>query len=114
MKKSVSLDHGDVVPESLDKTKERQINRRKNFISKQSVSFDGVSSSKETDNQMMVPKLPSVCEDMSQILEKLELDDNKAEEGNQVKMMAHRVVIATHCDWFKKALLSGMKEAIDR
>lgn len=27
---------------------------------------------------------------------------------------AHRVVIATRCDWFRKALLSGMRESIDR
>ncbi|KAH7943682.1 hypothetical protein HPB52_009887 [Rhipicephalus sanguineus] len=27
---------------------------------------------------------------------------------------AHRVVVATRCNWFKKALLSGMRESIDR
>ncbi|KAK3592425.1 hypothetical protein CHS0354_036055 [Potamilus streckersoni] len=27
---------------------------------------------------------------------------------------AHCVVIATHCEWFKRALLSGMKESIDK
>ncbi|XP_052763261.1 uncharacterized protein LOC128205559 isoform X2 [Mya arenaria] len=27
---------------------------------------------------------------------------------------AHRVVIAARCDWFKRALLSGMRESIDR
>ena len=27
---------------------------------------------------------------------------------------AHRVIIAARCDWFKRALLSGMRESIDR
>ena len=27
---------------------------------------------------------------------------------------AHRVVVAARCDWFKRALQSGMKESIDR
>eukprot|EP00058_Branchiostoma_floridae_P010098 XP_002595586.1 hypothetical protein BRAFLDRAFT_117505 [Branchiostoma floridae] len=27
---------------------------------------------------------------------------------------AHRVIVAARCDWFRRALLSGMKEAIDR
>ena len=27
---------------------------------------------------------------------------------------AHRVVIAARCDWFRRALLSGMRESIDR
>lgn len=27
---------------------------------------------------------------------------------------AHRVVVAARCDWFRRALLSGMREAIDR
>lgn len=31
-----------------------------------------------------------------------------------VELHAHRVVIAAGCEWFKRALLSGMKEAIDR
>ena len=27
---------------------------------------------------------------------------------------AHRVIVAARCDWFRRALLSGMREAIDR
>ena len=30
------------------------------------------------------------------------------------KIPAHRVVIAARCDWFRRALLSGMRESIDR
>ncbi|KAI8796654.1 CAunnamed protein product [Biomphalaria glabrata] len=30
------------------------------------------------------------------------------------EIRAHRVIVAAHCDWFRRALLSGMKEAIDR
>ncbi|KAH9519989.1 hypothetical protein Btru_071420 [Bulinus truncatus] len=31
-----------------------------------------------------------------------------------VEIRAHRVIVAARCDWFRRALLSGMKEAIDR
>lgn len=27
---------------------------------------------------------------------------------------AHRIIIASRCDWFRRALLSGMREAIDK
>lgn len=27
---------------------------------------------------------------------------------------AHRVIVAARCEWFKKALMSGMKESINR
>ncbi|GFO38386.1 kelch repeat and BTB domain-containing protein 4 [Plakobranchus ocellatus] len=30
------------------------------------------------------------------------------------EIRAHRVIVAARCDWFRRALLSGMKEAIDR
>lgn len=29
-------------------------------------------------------------------------------------LKAHRVIVAARCDWFRRALLSGMREAIDR
>ena len=29
-------------------------------------------------------------------------------------IQAHRVIVAARCDWFRRALLSGMREAIDR
>ena len=36
-------------------------------------------------------------------------------EGEEVvEILAHRVVVAAHCDWFRRALQSGMKEAINR
>ena len=40
-----------------------------------------------------------------------------AEEEVEVEVheiQAHRVIVAARCDWFRRALLSGMKEAIDR
>ena len=30
------------------------------------------------------------------------------------KVPAHCVVIAARCDWFRRALLSGMRESIDK
>ena len=36
------------------------------------------------------------------------------EPGDVVVIPAHRVIVAARCEWFKRALLSGMKEAIDR
>ena len=37
---------------------------------------------------------------------------SSSEEGVVIK--AHRVIVASRCEWLKRALLSGMKEAIDR
>lgn len=31
-----------------------------------------------------------------------------------MEIAAHRVIVATRCDWFRRALLSGMKESIER
>ncbi|XP_075557795.1 uncharacterized protein LOC142589950 isoform X1 [Dermacentor variabilis] len=39
---------------------------------------------------------------------------NDAVSGGHWQIGAHRVVVATRCNWFKKALLSGMRESIDR
>jgi hypothetical protein len=37
------------------------------------------------------------------------------QEGDEVcSIQAHRVIVAARCDWFRRALLSGMREAIDR
>ena len=33
---------------------------------------------------------------------------------NTLEIPAHRVIVATRCDWFRRALLSGMKESIER
>ena len=35
-------------------------------------------------------------------------------EQNSLEIAAHRVIVATRCDWFRRALLSGMKESIER
>ncbi|XP_071966043.1 uncharacterized protein [Antedon mediterranea] len=43
----------------------------------------------------------------------LERHSTELEEHRQL-IPAHRVVIASRCDWFRRALLSGMKESIDR
>ncbi|XP_047118625.1 uncharacterized protein LOC124799129 [Schistocerca piceifrons] len=38
--------------------------------------------------------------------------EEQPEEAASVR--AHRVIVAARCDWFRRALLSGMREAIDR
>ena len=36
-------------------------------------------------------------------------------EGVEVEQIpCHRVVVAARCDWFRRALLSGMRESIDK
>lgn len=45
--------------------------------------------------------------------------DSAGKEAREAKVevheiKAHRVIVASQCDWFRRALLSGMKEAIDR
>lgn len=39
-------------------------------------------------------------------------DSEGSQTGHIVK--AHRVILAARCRWFHRALLSGMREAIDR
>lgn len=35
-------------------------------------------------------------------------------EGEKQEFPAHRVIVAARCDWFRRALLSGMKESIQK
>lgn len=35
-------------------------------------------------------------------------------EDEKLIIKAHRVIVAARCDWFRRALLSGMKEAINK
>ena len=59
--------------------------------------------------------------DMRFILNKTDLSHNatcaeckRIIEQNSLEIAAHRVIVATRCDWFRRALLSGMKESIER
>jgi len=59
--------------------------------------------------------------DMRFILNKTDLSHNstcaeckRVIEEHSLEIAAHRVIVATRCDWFKRALLSGMKESIER
>lgn len=59
--------------------------------------------------------------DMRFILNKTDLTHCSTCEGfqgirnqNTLEIPAHRVIVATRCDWFRRALLSGMKESIER
>ena len=59
--------------------------------------------------------------DMRFILNKTDLSHNatcaeckRIIEQNSLEVAAHRVIVATRCDWFRRALLSGMKESIER
>mgnify|MGYP002803813879 FL=1 len=46
--------------------------------------------------------------------EPLLTDGSAADEGGSNCLGAHRVVLASRCDWFRRALTSGMKESIER
>ena len=37
-----------------------------------------------------------------------------SKQNSRAEIPAHRVIVATRCDWFGRALLSGMKESIER
>ena len=56
----------------------------------------------------------SLSKGCQQLFESHELSDMQfvLSEGETV-IHAHRVIVAARCQWFKRALLSGMKEAID-
>lgn len=40
-------------------------------------------------------------------------DENSTQDEKCI-IKAHRVIVAARCDWFRRALLSGMREAIDK
>jgi hypothetical protein len=43
------------------------------------------------------------------------LPAEQQQEAEEIcSIQAHRVIVAARCDWFRRALLSGMREAIDR
>ncbi|XP_071544090.1 uncharacterized protein [Panulirus ornatus] len=84
------------------------------------------SQSLETQRKPRLTKTPSVTKEDGEISKSLSLEsrdeellgttpDHKSQlnwEG--VELQAHRVVVAARCEWFRRALLSGMREAIDR
>lgn len=41
-------------------------------------------------------------------------ESNDSIEDEHLIIHAHRVIVAARCDWFRRALLSGMKEAITK
>ncbi|CAL4114149.1 unnamed protein product, partial [Meganyctiphanes norvegica] len=49
--------------------------------------------------------------DKNELSESLLLKTHRKES---MELRAHRVVVAARCEWFRRALLSGMREAIDR
>ena len=52
--------------------------------------------------------------DMQFVLVPQKSESGEGGEGGRVVIPAHRVVVAARCKWFRRALLSGMKEAIDK
>lgn len=51
---------------------------------------------------------------LSESGESLPEADRIAPEIEKCTIRAHRVIVAARCDWFRRALLSGMREAIDK
>ncbi|KYB25250.1 uncharacterized protein LOC100141518 [Tribolium castaneum] len=43
-----------------------------------------------------------------------EQSENETQSEEERIIKAHRVIVAARCDWFRRALLSGMREAIDK
>lgn len=43
-----------------------------------------------------------------------EQTDEGAMPDEKCIIKSHRVIVAARCDWFRRALLSGMREAIDK
>ena len=37
-----------------------------------------------------------------------------SKQNSRAEIPVHRVIVGTRCDWFRRALLSGMKESIER
>lgn len=56
----------------------------------------------------------TTASDSSQTTEQAEEAAGTPVEEEKTTLKAHRVIVAARCDWFRRALLSGMREAIDR
>lgn len=43
------------------------------------------------------------------------VETQSSERTEEVRVLkAHRAIVAARCDWFRRALMSGMREAIDK
>ncbi|XP_050698520.1 uncharacterized protein LOC126986418 isoform X2 [Eriocheir sinensis] len=84
---------GEAYPAPDSTTRKGRLTKTQNIVIE-----DGVTPSK-------LPQTPGspVCKGKT---------EGSAWEG--VELKAHRVVVAARCEWFRRALLSGMREAIDR
>ena len=58
------------------------------------------------------------CADMKFLIcdgsEPVLTEGSTGDEDGSNCLRAHRVVLASRCDWFRRALTSGMKESIER
>ena len=86
---------------------------------------DPTSNSKKNNTDALEPLSSQACSSMERkpaedkrlgfsTLEFKESENRKDTEDNVVQFKAHRVILAAQCTFFKCALLSGMKESIDR
>ncbi|XP_069165667.1 LOW QUALITY PROTEIN: uncharacterized protein [Procambarus clarkii] len=110
--------------ESKQNNSVRETERRKACES-QSVESgkQNIPESSEMDRKAVLTKAPNVDDEKmiksSSSESKEELVGTTPEHKNRyswegVELRAHRVVAAARCEWFRRALLSGMREAIDR
>lgn len=81
-----------------------------------------MTTSSPTSNNILAQSLESLLSSSSYsdlefiISEKANAEGAGNEDGmtSPVVLKAHRVIVATRCEWFQRALGSGMKESIDR
>ncbi|KDR13429.1 uncharacterized protein LOC110835411 [Zootermopsis nevadensis] len=88
---------------------------RTSLLSKSAIQL--LSSGQATDMvfEVVASQEPPDCvidHTQSQAVEASPADQQEGEEVCSIQ--AHRVIVAARCDWFRRALLSGMREAIDR
>ncbi|XP_066973665.1 uncharacterized protein [Macrobrachium rosenbergii] len=87
--------------------------------SNDSQSYGDVKLMKSTSSEaFQKEKIGKICvarETSSSVMPQPERDGGEPKYGWEgVELKAHRVVVASRCEWFRRALLSGMREAIDR
>ena len=95
---------------------------KRGFIFLPEVEDNNITSSSPTSNNLLARSLESLLSSSSYsdlefiISEKTNAEGSGNDDGvtSQVVLKAHRVIVATRCEWFRRALGSGMKESIDR
>ncbi|XP_028395642.1 uncharacterized protein LOC114519665 isoform X2 [Dendronephthya gigantea] len=119
VKCSPSKDEGDASDNPDDKISTQRVSTHKTNnphpLTDTTASAASVSLSRSMGSVLKTGQysdMTFLLRDGSDINQSLLAEDETADQNSCLR--AHRVVLASRCDWFRRALTSGMKESIER